>query len=59
MTETILVIGAGAISGVGGAIARLFASRDYHVIVAAEHTQSLTNSLSVFRGGWLCRGSGH
>ena len=44
MTETILVIGAGAISGVGGAIARLFASRDYHVIVAGR-THSKLNQL--------------
>ena len=42
--DTVLVVGAGAISGIGGAIARLFASRAYHVIVAGR-TRSKLNDI--------------
>jgi NAD(P)-dependent dehydrogenase (short-subunit alcohol dehydrogenase family) len=42
--DTVLVVGAGAISGIGGAIARLFASRGYHVIVAGR-TRSKLNDI--------------
>ena len=44
MSGTVLVVGAGAISGIGGAIARLFASRGYHVIVAGR-TRSKLNDI--------------
>ena len=42
--DTVLVVGAGAISGIGGAIARLFASRGYHVVVAGR-TRSKLNDI--------------
>ena len=44
MSETVLVVGAGAISGIGGAIARLFASRGYHLVVAGR-THSKLNDI--------------
>ena len=43
MNETVLVVGAGAISGIGGAIARLFARRGFHVIVAGRTQSKLTD----------------
>ena len=43
MNETVLVVGAGAISGIGGAIARLFASRGYHLVVAGRTHSKLTD----------------
>ena len=43
MSETVLVVGAGAISGIGGAIARLFASRGYHLVVAGRTHSKLTD----------------
>jgi NAD(P)-dependent dehydrogenase (short-subunit alcohol dehydrogenase family) len=52
MSETVLVVGAGAISGIGGAIARLFASRRYHVIVAGRTCSKLAQIVdSITREG--------
>ena len=36
MTKTILILGAGAPKGLGGALARKFASEDHHVIVTGR-----------------------
>ena len=39
MTETVLIMGAGAVAGVGGALAQKFAANGHHIIVAGR-TQS-------------------
>ena len=36
MSETVLIMGAGAVAGVGGALARQFAANGYHVMVAGR-----------------------
>jgi len=52
MTETVLIMGAGAVAGVGGALAQKFAARGFHVIVAGR-TQSKLDGIveSVVSGG--------
>lgn len=52
MTETVLIMGAGAVAGVGGALAQKFAARGFHVIVAGR-TQSKLDGIveSVISGG--------
>ena len=34
MTETVLIMGAGAVAGVGGALAKQFSDNGYHIVVA-------------------------
>ena len=52
MTETVLIMGAGAVAGVGGALVQKFAARGFHVIVAGR-TQSKLDGIveSVISGG--------
>jgi NAD(P)-dependent dehydrogenase (short-subunit alcohol dehydrogenase family) len=36
MTETVLIMGAGAVAGVGGALAKQFSNNGYHIVVAGR-----------------------
>ena len=44
MTETVLIMGAGAVAGVGGALAQKFAANGFHVIVTGR-TQSKLDAI--------------
>ena len=44
MTETVLIMGAGAVAGVGGALAQKFAANGHHIIVAGR-TQSKLHAI--------------
>ena len=41
MNETVLIMGAGAVAGVGGALAKQFSSNGYHVVVAGRTPSKL------------------
>lgn len=53
MTETVLIMGAGAVAGVGGALAQKFAARGFHVIVAGRTQSKLDGIVEsvISRGG--------
>ena len=46
MSETVVVVGAGAVSGVGGALAKQFASQGYDVLVAGRTESKLVDIVS-------------
>jgi len=41
MTETVLIMGAGAVAGVGGALAKQFSNNGYHIVVAGRTPSKL------------------
>ena len=41
MAETVLIMGAGAVAGVGGALAKQFSTNGYHVVVAGRTASKL------------------
>ena len=49
MSETVLIVGAGATAGVGGALARKFSGAGYHVIVVGRTSEKLEALVSEIR----------
>lgn len=49
MSETVLIVGAGATAGVGGALARKFSEAGYHVIVVGRTSEKLEALVSEIR----------
>ena len=49
MSETVLIVGAGATAGVGGALARKFSEAGYHVIVVGRTLEKLEALVSEIR----------
>ena len=41
MSETVLVVGVGAVAGIGAAVARKFAGAGYHVVVSGRTREKL------------------
>ena len=54
MTETVLIMGAGAVAGVGGALAKQFSDNGYHIVVAGR-TQSKLDGIVEEIGRASCR----
>jgi NADP-dependent 3-hydroxy acid dehydrogenase YdfG len=56
MSETVLVVGVGAVAGIGAAVARKFAGAGYHVVVSGRTREKLeTVVFAGSRNRWFGR----